>query len=119
MTELTSFFKNWEQTFNDRDWDAHCAMYADDITFAVPPGPTVLNGQSELRGALEGFTTRFPDIQLSVKRVVADGDSVAAEWEEVGTESETGDRAVFKFCGVLHFNDGTLSTVSRYGGRQP
>ncbi len=118
MTELTEFFAAWAQTFNNRDWDSHCALYEDDIRFAVPPGPTILNGRSELRKALEGFTTRFADIQLSLKNFVADENHVAAEWEEVGTEAETGERAVFKFCGMFKFRDGVIATVSRYGGRE-
>jgi ketosteroid isomerase-like protein len=94
-------------------------MYADDIVFSVFPGTTVLHGQTEFRNALEGFTSRFPDIQLIVRRSVTNGDASAVQWDEIGTEAESGDAAEFHFCGVIEFRSGIIANVARYGSRQP
>ncbi len=111
--------QEWQRTFNDRDWDAHCALYTQDIVFSIPPGLTVLNGQVELRGALERFTTRYLDIRLTVRRASTEGDIRAVEWDEIGTESESGDDAVFLFCGMLEVHNGLIAKVARYGGKRP
>jgi hypothetical protein len=118
-SERANFLAAWQTTFNDRDWDTHCAMYADDIVFSVFPGTTVLHGKTELRNALEGFTSRFPDIELTVQRSVTEGDTSAVQWDETGTEPESGDSAVFHFCGVIEFKRGIIANVARYGSRQP
>ncbi len=109
----------WQNSFNDRDWDAHCALYAEDVVWTIRPGTTMLSGQAETRNALEGFTARYPDIQLTVRRNITDGDLTAVEWDEIGTEAGSGDAAVFNFCGMIAFEDGLISSVARFGGRQP
>ena len=59
-----------------------------------------------VRSALEGFTTTYADIQLTVRRSVTDGGLTAAEWDEIGTETASGDDAIFKFAGMIdHFKN--------------
>ncbi len=117
--DISDFLNAWQQTFNDRDWDSHCDMYAEDVLFSIPPGPTVLNGRAAVRSALEGFTTTYADIQLTVRRSVDDSDLTAVEWDEIGTETASGAEAVFKFSGMIDFTNGQISSVAHYGGRQP
>ncbi len=108
-----TLLNEWERSFNDRDWDAHCALYAADVIFTVLPSWTVLGGHAEVRNALESFTAKYPDIQLTVKRNSTEGDLTAVEWDEIGSE------AIFNFCGMIAFKDGLISTVTRFGVKQP
>ncbi len=72
-------FEIWRDTFNSRDWDGHCALYTDDVRWTFPPGSTVLEGIDATRSALEGFTTRYSDIQLGLGRVISVGQFASAE----------------------------------------
>ena len=75
----------------------------------------MLEGIDATRAALEGFTTKYPDIQLSLGRVISVGQLASAEWTEVGTDA--GEPVNFRFCGVLEFRDDLISGVTRYGGK--
>lgn len=117
-SQINLLLQNWQQSFNDRDWDAHCSMFTEDTQWTFSPGTGTLSGQSDLRAALEKFTTVFADIQLSVIRALVEDDLLAVEWNENGTETETGNPANFNFCGIITLDNGLISRVARYGGRQ-
>ena len=53
-----------------------------------------------------------------MRRSVDDSDLTAVEWDEVGTETASGDDAIFKFAGMIEFDNSLISSVARYGGRQ-
>jgi len=72
---------------NERDWDAHVELIAEDCVWEDVPTGHRLHGPDELVDAAKSFVASFPDLRVEALRVVAEGDLVAIEWRGRGTHS--------------------------------
>ncbi len=76
---------------NERDWDAHFELIAEDCEWEDVPGGLITRGPAELVEDTRSFVAAFPDIHVETLRVIAQGDLVAIEWRGRGTH--TGSRS--------------------------
>ncbi len=90
MPSNVELVDRWVGVFNRHDVAA-CAEIARDhyVEHAVAPfgreEPGVVNGPAHLRETAEWLLAQFPDLQMVVEAVVADGDLVAARIRSSGT----------------------------------
>ena len=82
--ENAAIVRRWFQAINDRDMAAERAARADEFLAHVPGMPLSLGGD-EWETFLGIFFDGFPDMQLVVEDVVAQGDRVAVRWTLYGT----------------------------------
>jgi len=55
------------------------------ISFSHTIGAPSISGLEELRAGIAGALDAFPDFELSIDDVIAEGDKVAARWTSRGT----------------------------------
>ena len=72
---------------NDRDWDAHFELIAEDCEWEDVPGGLIRRGPGELVEAAKSFVAAFPDLHVETLRVIAQGDLVVIEWRGRGTHT--------------------------------
>ena len=82
--------RRWVDIFNRRDFEACAAIGADDyMEHAIPPFGQVaagrVNGPANLRQIADWLLGQFPDIQMTIDALVAEGDIVAARVTSTGT----------------------------------
>src|SRR6188508_2551541 len=82
--ENAAAVRRWFQAFNDGDMAAERAARTEDYVAHVPGMPMPLNGEN-WEQFIGMFFDGFPDMQLVVEDVVAQGDRVAVRWTFVGT----------------------------------
>jgi ketosteroid isomerase-like protein len=72
---------------NERDWDAHFELIAEDCEWEDVPAGSITRGPQELVEDIKSFVAAFPDIHVETLRVIAQGDLVAIEWRGRGTHT--------------------------------
>ena len=75
----------YEDAFNHKDFavcDAHCAA---DFVLDFPAVPGTPHGLPGIKHAVTRFLTAFPDTNMTVEEVVAEGDHVVVHWTYRGT----------------------------------
>jgi steroid delta-isomerase-like uncharacterized protein len=72
---------------NERDWDAHFELIAEDCVWEDVPAGRISRGPAELVDGTKAFVAAFPDIHVETLRVIAQGDLVAIEWRGRGTHT--------------------------------
>lgn len=65
----------WDQVFNGRQLDAIDSMFTDDYVYHGPAGQEI-RGAEGLKQLLGMYFNAFPDVQVQVEDVLADGDKV-------------------------------------------
>jgi predicted ester cyclase len=110
--------------FNAGDLDGYLALYSDDVVFGgVTAEPMDKAGVVAFH---EGFVAAFPDAQVEVTRLVADGDQLASRLEfDLVHQGEflgvpaTGAPARFVVTSISTWRDGQIierwSTADMYG----
>jgi steroid delta-isomerase-like uncharacterized protein len=71
----------------DRDTDAAIALTAPDVTVAVYPLRAAGTGPAILEQVLEDLVRSFPDLLITVSRVIVTGDVVTALLKAEGTQA--------------------------------
>lgn len=75
--------------FNGKNLAAIDDYFAADVTdHSLPPGAP--SGIAGVRQTISMFTTTFPDLQITVEDLVAEGDQVAARWTMRATHEGEG-----------------------------
>ena len=82
--------RHFEEIFNNRNLDACSELMAEDyVENAVAPfgesAPGRVNGPAAMRETAEWLIAQFPDIQMAIEAIVADGDLVACRVLSEGT----------------------------------
>src|SRR5207342_1745063 len=65
---------------NERDWDSHFELIAEDCKWEDVPAGSITRGPRELVEETKSFVAAFPDIHVETLRVIAQGDLVEIEW---------------------------------------
>ncbi len=93
MSDTSAAATRYVEVLERRDWEAFAALLHADVRYRLPQtGEAVVGRVDFVR-----FNQEYPgDWHLTVKRVIAEGDSAVAwvTWR-VGDTSETGDAVVF------------------------
>lgn len=88
-------------------------MGPDTIAYGLPDPDAVLRGSDQFSELVSSFCSAFPDLQVTVKDVIAAGDRVAACWHAKGTHA--GDALGFPATGRQVEMDGTSIAIIRGG----
>jgi predicted ester cyclase len=80
----------FEDVINQRDWDALAEIVADEyMEHAVAPfgqeEPGRVDGPSATRASLEWLIMQYPDMQMTIEALLAEGDTVVARILTEGT----------------------------------
>jgi len=109
VEENKAVVRRWMEARNTNDLEAAVAQWADDW-------------QDRIRGAFDGFTKGFPDIQITVQEMVAEGDKVAAWWTFRGTHAgvfagvpATGKTVEYDEIDLYTLVDGKIASIRREG----
>ena len=113
--ESAAAVRRWFQAINERDMAAERAARTDDFVAHVPGMPLSLGGD-EWETFIGIFLGGFPDMELVVEDVVAQGDRVAVRWTFYGThEGEffgsppTGERVTMSAIEINRLVDGKIA----------
>jgi ketosteroid isomerase-like protein len=122
ITQLEQLPLAFAERFNARDVDGLLALNAPGAIFVPAPGQPV-QGESDVRAALEGFLALRLPISMTVRRAFASGETglVVADWALSGTGPDgspvslggsTADVAVFEpATGWRYLIDNPFGTV--------
>ena len=80
VEENKDVLRRWIEAFKERDLQAEAELLAPDYVAHVPapPGPLDLEGLEAWRAFTGSFVEAFPDLRLTIKDIMAEGDTVAA-----------------------------------------
>ena len=113
--ENKSVVRRWFQAFNDHDLAAEEASRSPDFAAHVPGAPAPLDGAS-WKSFIAAFFAGFPDFQLELQDLLAEGDRVAARWTFRGTHegeflgvAPTGKRVSMSAVEVNRVADGKVT----------
>lgn len=73
------------EAFNRHDAATVAAGYAPSVVVVDPAYPEPLTGRDAVRKDMEDFFRAFPDVQLSFRTLLTDGDTYSVEWSLSGT----------------------------------
>ena len=121
VTLVRSLYDGW----NKRDFDVLADAAAPDGTITFMGSGEVLSGPEGSRVYSEMWANGFPDGQVTVDTIVADGDRVVVEFTGRGTHTgtfvtsmgeipPTGKSVTLKLCDVLELKDGKITTQHSY-----
>ncbi|MEO8571753.1 MAG: ester cyclase [Chloroflexota bacterium] len=90
MNANKDLVRRWVDVFNRQDLDACSELAADAyVEHAIAPfgrqAPGRVNGPAHLRETAEWLVAQFPDVQMTIDELVADGEIVAARITSTGT----------------------------------
>ena len=74
------------ESINTGNTDLMHEIYAPDVVFHGPGGLTI-HGLDGLREMVTGYTTAFPGMQMTVHRMLVEGDWIAVHWSIQGTHT--------------------------------
>ena len=82
--DLKSLNLRWIQAFNTRDWKTESALRSADF-HAYLSGIKGAMDSAAWSAFMSGFTSAFPDSQISIESCIADGDTAVVRWTLMGT----------------------------------
>ena len=125
MAENVDFIRSLYDAWNRRDLDAQADATAPGGRITVVGTGDVFEGPEGTRRYAESWAGGFPDGQVTVDNVVADGDRIVVEFTGRGTHTgtletsmgpiaPTGRSVTIKLCDVLELVDGKIMTQRSY-----
>jgi steroid delta-isomerase-like uncharacterized protein len=111
------FRRGMDRTWNHGDQDAIDELYAADVVIhnSAPGTPAGIEG---VKATINGFRAAFPDLQLTVENVLADGDMVAERWSMTGTQQgefmgnpPTGEKTTMSGLALVRFADDKIAEI--------
>lgn len=124
MTVIRDAYERAIAAYNAGDIDAFAAAHAEDAVLVTPAG--TVRGRAAIRDYWRRQKTAFPDLALTVEVIVADGDTVASEWQWIGTNTgplavrdrppvaATGRRVELKGMEMARLRDGEIVDYRMY-----
>jgi len=125
MADNVELIRSLYDAWNKRDLDAQAAATAPDGTLTIVGTGDVFEGPEGARRYVESWAAGFPDGQVTVDNIVADGDRVVVEVTGRGTHTgtfetsmgsiaPTGRSVTIKLCDVVELADGKITTQRSY-----
>lgn len=94
------------------DSDKIIADFAEDCLFVVP-GST-LRGQQEIKEAAESYFAEFTDTQVTIKRIIANENEGAVEWDWREKNKKTGETSKAEDAIIFELEDGKIKYWREY-----
>ena len=92
--------RSWEEIVNQRNLDALEEIYAPNFVWHEPDQD--IQGYEQAKQFASTFFDAFPDINISVEDVIAEGEQVVTRYTIRGThQRETGASSTFTFAGPV------------------
>ncbi|KOU52643.1 ester cyclase [Streptomyces sp. WM6378] len=118
------FVKEWASAYNDQDFDRFGALFTDDVAYTLKAFGLAFTGRDAWVGHVREYAAAVPDRRLTVKRTVADGDTIAVEYDFAGTSAGVmanlppkGEPVTVSFCTILQLRgDRAAAQVDYLGG---
>jgi predicted ester cyclase len=76
----------WEEAFNQGKMDGLDEIVAPNCVRHKPPFPDIV-GREALKNFIADCRTSYPDVQLTIDKVIIEGDWTASLWTYKGTQS--------------------------------
>jgi steroid delta-isomerase-like uncharacterized protein len=121
MSLPTEIHSQMADAWNRRDFNRVRSMVHPDYTFTGGDGKEIGGGPDVAVGMGQMYATAFPDGELTVKRVYAQGDTAIAEMVGRGTHRGnfmgipgTGRRVEITICNVVELRDGKIYREREY-----
>jgi steroid delta-isomerase-like uncharacterized protein len=114
--------KEIEQAWNMGNVDVLDELYAPEMVYHVPPFPDIVGIESYKKFILDNRSS-YPDLVLTIKALIVEGDSGSMLWTYEGTQEggspvlgipPTGKHVVFKGCAFFHLQDGKTVETWNY-----
>ena len=123
--ELQEFIHRYNTAWNDHDVDTIVSMHTEDSVFENHTTGDVNVGREEIRDAVSGIFTVFPDLNFETRRQYLRDDLVVQEWTARGTHEgvmsrsglevpPTGRRVEYRGMDVIPFRDGLVARKDVY-----
>jgi steroid delta-isomerase-like uncharacterized protein len=107
-------------TFNTHDAAATASLFAPDAVLDDVAAPRRASGPAQIAGVYAGMLAAFPDLHVQVEHLIAEGETVVAEWTLRGTHQgpllgipATGRSIAVAGVSIIRFRDGAPVADSR------
>lgn len=95
----------FDEVINQKNLDLADELYSEEHELH-PEVPGVTRGPEGMKRAFAGLHEEFPDIQVEIESMVAEGDMVAVRVTFSGTHAPTGERATWPEMVFTRFSEG-------------
>ena len=95
----------FDEVINQKNLDLADELYSEEHELH-PEVPGVTRGPEGMKRAFAGLHEEFPDIQVEIESMVAEGDMVAVRVTFSGTHAPTGERATWPEMVFTRFCEG-------------
>ena len=111
------FRQIWDRIWNQGDLDAIDEFYAADIVVhsAAPGTPAGVEG---VRLTVGGYRAAYPDLQLTLEDLIAEGDKIVHRWSMTGTQQgefrgapPTGEKMTMSGISMMRVADGKIAEL--------
>src|SRR5215203_1556371 len=89
LAALTAFGARYALAWCSQDPKRVATLFADNGSLRVNEGP-VASGREAITTVVEGFMTAFPDMVVTMDKLVPGPDGIAFHWTLTGTNTGTG-----------------------------
>ena len=101
----TALQRIFDEVINQKNLDLADELYSEEHELH-PEVPGVTRGPEGMKRAFAGLHEEFPDIQVEIESMVAEGDMVAVRVTFSGTHAPTGERATWPEMVFTRFSEG-------------
>lgn len=95
-----------EEVWNKWNLDLVDSIIGDD--FVDPASTTGEKGPEAFKEIITNYQTKYPDMEVTIDELVADGHKVAWKWTATGTHASTNQRTIFSGIIIDRFEDGKI-----------
>ncbi|HET9366523.1 MAG TPA: ester cyclase [Candidatus Udaeobacter sp.] len=89
LAELTKFAKRYAEAWCSHDPEKVAAFFAERGSISINDGPPTV-GSAAIAEEARGFMTTFPDLVVTMDKVVRDSEEMKFHWTLTGTNSGPG-----------------------------
>lgn len=89
LTELTKFAKRYAKAWCSQNSDSVAAFHAENGSLSVNDGPPAV-GRAAIAEEARGFMTTFPDMVVTLDKLVRDEEGTKFHWTLTGTNTGPG-----------------------------
>jgi predicted ester cyclase len=124
MSSIRDAYEQGNGFYNAGDVEGLVNLYTEDATLVRPSG--TFEGRAAIRDAWSRDKAAFPDSTVTLDVIVEQGDTIAAEWTFVGTQTgplvmpdgtelpPTGKRIELKGIDLMQLRDGKAAVHHQY-----
>lgn len=105
----------FEEVLSTGDWSVGEEIFAPDVVMHHPSAPEPIRGYEAVKGMLSMFRAGLPDLQITVEKVIEEGDTTVSLWRARATHTADlfgippTDKSVnIQGVSILRFADGKI-----------